>query len=345
MGIKTVVVGLGMGKVHAREIRATPGLELYGVCDTSPHRRDEGRGEFGVHTYERLEEVLADPVAQLVVLAVPHHLHTEMALAAMAAKKHVVVEKPFCMTPEEGERMIAARDEHGVLLSVHHQRRWDADFYRLREWLSAESPIGPLFHMQLSWHAWGPMHGWRATRAAGGGVWYDLGAHLVDQANLLAGSRPKQVFAVQNHALWRQEVETFCHATITYENGLSAVIFTATNAAIGMPRWYLLGERGAIRKEQFGEHGEFEVIQTRGEERRRTTRPIELVGPGYYGNISAALNRGEPLEVTAEQALDVIRVLDAANRSAASGEAIALLGKTSATETRRSRRNTEKASG
>jgi scyllo-inositol 2-dehydrogenase (NADP+) len=312
-----------MGKVHAREIRATPGLELYGVCDVSAHRRDEGRGEFGCHVYERLEEVLADANAQLVVLAVPHNLHTPMALAAMAAKKHVVLEKPFCMTPAEGEQMIAARDEHGVLLSIHHQRRWDADFYRLREWLAADL-IGPLFHMQLSWHAWGPMGDWRGTRAAGGGIWIDLGAHLVDQANLLAGSPPTCVFAVQNHAMWKQEVETFCHATITYASGLSAVIFTSTNAAFGMPRWYLLGERGAIRKEQFGEHGEFEVIQTVGEERHRSPNAIELVGPGYYGNISAHLSRGEPLDVTAEQALDVIRVLDAANRSAATGEAVAL---------------------
>lgn len=323
MGIKTVVVGLGMGKVHAREVRATPGLELYGVCDTNPQRRDEGRGEFGVTVYERLEEVIADENVQLVVLAVPHHLHTDMALATLAAKKHTVLEKPFCMTPEEGERMIAARDEHGVMLSVHHQRRWDADFYRLREWLAAE-PIGPLFHMQLSWHAWGPMHDWRATRAGGGGIWYDLGAHLVDQANLLASSRPKRVFAIQNHAMWKQEVETFCHATIAYESGLTAVIFTATSAATSMPRWYLLGERGSIRKEQFGEAGEFEFIQSQGEERVRSTRPIELVGPGYYGSVSAHLNRGEPLEVTAEQSLDVIRVLDAANRSAASGEAIEL---------------------
>jgi scyllo-inositol 2-dehydrogenase (NADP+) len=323
MSINTVVVGLGMGKVHAREIRATPGLSLTGVCDMSPHRRDEGRGEFGVHAYERLEDVLADPAVQLVVLCVPHHLHMEMALASMAAKKHTVLEKPFCMTPDEGERMIAARDEHGVLLSAHHQRRWDADFYRLREWL-VEQPIGPLFHMQLSWHAWGPMHDWRATRAAGGGIWYDLGAHLVDQANLLAGGRPRRVFAVQNHAIWRQEVETFCHATLTYEHGLSIVIYTATNAATPLPRWYLLGEGGSIRKEQFGEHGEFEFIQVKGEERHRHTRPIELVGPGYYANIAGALTRGEPLDVTAEQALDVIRVLDAANRSAQTGEAIAL---------------------
>jgi scyllo-inositol 2-dehydrogenase (NADP+) len=323
MSINTVVVGLGMGKVHAREIRATPGLSLYGVCDVSPQRRDEGRAEFGVHAYERLEEVLADDAVQLVVLAVPHHLHAEMALPAMAAKKHVVLEKPFSMTTEEGERMIAARDKHGVLLSVHHQRRWDADFYRLREWL-AEEPIGPLFHMQLSWHAWGPMHDWRATRAAGGGIWFDLGAHLVDQANLLAGGPPKRVFAVQNHAIWHQEVETFCHATLTYENGLSAVIYTATNAASPMPRWYLLGERGAIRKEPFGEHGEFEVIQTHGEERHRHTRPIELVGPGFYANISATLNDGAPLNVTAEQALDVVRVLTAATRSAETGETVAL---------------------
>lgn len=154
MGIKTVVVGLGMGKVHAREVRATPGLELHGVCDASPQRREEGRGEFGVQVYEGLDQVLADDAVQLVVLAVPHDLHTDMALAAMAAKKHTVLEKPFCMTPEEGERMIAARDEHGVMLSVHHQRRWDADFFRLLEWL-AEEPIGSVFHMQLSWHAWG----------------------------------------------------------------------------------------------------------------------------------------------------------------------------------------------
>jgi predicted dehydrogenase len=323
MSINTVVVGLGMGKVHAREIRATPGLTLHGVCDVNAQRRDEGRAEFGVQTYERLEDVLADEAVQLVVLSVPHNLHTDMALASMAAKKHVVLEKPFCLTPEEGERMIAARNEHGVLLSVHHQRRWDADFYRLREWL-AEEPIGSLFHMQLSWHAWGPMHDWRATRAAGGGIWCDLGAHLVDQANLLAGAPPRRVFAVQNRAMWRQEVETFCHATITYANGITAVIFTATSAATSMPRWYILGERGSLRKEHFGETGEFELIQSQGEERHRLARPIELVGPGYYGNISGVLNRNEPLAVTAEQALDVVRVLSAANRSAETGEAIGL---------------------
>src|SRR2546423_1252516 len=143
-------VGLyGFGAIwreHGQSATAVEGLELRGVCDRSPPRRDEASRLFDVPTHANAAGMLADPDVELVVVGVPPVLHARAVLECLAAGKHVVCEKPFALRVEEVERMLAAADEAGRTLTVYQSRRWDPDFVALRRAV-ASGALGVPFYM------------------------------------------------------------------------------------------------------------------------------------------------------------------------------------------------------
>src|SRR5687768_9302715 len=106
-----------MGRYHCGIIRQIEGLALGGVCDLDPAKRRRAEAEQEVRTYASLDEALDDPEVHVLTLATPHDTHRTLAELAMGAGKHVVVEKVMCLTVEEADAMIAARDQNRVLLT------------------------------------------------------------------------------------------------------------------------------------------------------------------------------------------------------------------------------------
>jgi scyllo-inositol 2-dehydrogenase (NADP+) len=131
--------------------------------------------------------------SDLVVIASPNTTHFPIAKAALEAGKHVVVDKPFAVTLEEAEELILLAKERGRMLTVFHNRRLDSDFLTLKRILPR---IGAISLYEANWDRFRPTikQGWRETEKPGGGVWYDLGPHLVDQALQLFGM-PQSVSA------------------------------------------------------------------------------------------------------------------------------------------------------
>ena len=178
-----VVIGYGFAGrcFHAYLVGLADGLNLYGIATSRSEARDQIQRDLGVKTFRHFDEVLADPAVDLVVLATPNDLHAPHAIQAMAAGKHVVTDKPMCLSMAEADQMIAASQKHDRLLSVFQNRRWDGDFLAVKDAL-AQGLLGDPFLLEMFWGQYGPPRGWRSIARHGGGKFFDLGAHLVDQA-------------------------------------------------------------------------------------------------------------------------------------------------------------------
>jgi len=181
--IRVGLVGYGLGGAvfHAPLIRACKRMELTAV-QTSREIPN------GVQTLDALLDE-----SDLVVIASPNTTHFPIAKAALEAGKHVVVDKPFTISLDEADALIAVAKQHDRILTVFHNRRWDSDFLTLKRILPR---IGAISLYEAHWDRFRPAikQGWRETDEPGGGVWYDLGPHLLDQALQLFGM-PESVSA------------------------------------------------------------------------------------------------------------------------------------------------------
>ena len=186
--LDVALLGFGLaGRVfHAPLVAATPGLRLHTVVSSDPAR--VAATHPGARVLADPHAAFADPDIDLVVVATPNDTHAPLALAALAAGKHVVVDKPFALDVAEARTMIAAARRADRLLGVFHNRRWDADFLALRALLDGGA-LGEVAELHSHFDRFRPQvpDRWRDRAGPGGGLWYDLGPHLVDQALQLFG--------------------------------------------------------------------------------------------------------------------------------------------------------------
>lgn len=326
---RIALIGFGLaGKAfHAPLIAATPGLDLAAVVTS--------RGAEVTECYPSalvlptLDAALADRSIALVVLATPDHLHTAQALAALDAGKHVVIDKPLAPTLREAQAIAARATKRGRMLSVFHNRRWDADFLTLQR-LMAEDALGEITAFESRFDRFRPEPGtrWKDNRA--GGVWQDLGPHLVDQALSLFG-RPQAISA--DLAVLRPGGQAIDHAEILLR-------YPGRRVALRMSM--LLPEHGlrmAVhgRKASFVKHG----LDSQEEQSKAGMRPdhpdwgfdpmpgqLTLADgkvhkvepsrgdyPAYYRAVAAALAGEGPMPVSAEEALAVMEVIAAGTTS------------------------------
>jgi len=318
--IRGAVLGYGaafnMGKAHANMMARTDGIHCVAVCDIDASRTDAAQQDFpGIRTYNTVEELIADTEVDLVANVLPHSLHCAPTVACLNAGKHVVVEKPMCITIAEATEMITAAEENGVMLSVHHNRRWDGDFWTLRE-LVHSGVIGKVFNVEM----WGGGYGrpnpnwWRSVKAISGGQFYDWGAHYLDWLlNVIEAPMINVTGFYQPNLVWDDiSNEDHVQAIIRFADGCMANIQMSNIAKIGGPRWKLLGSHGAI----VSGDGQFKVLsEVEGQPKEQLVGFHGRPGPSYYENIVAHLNDGTPLLVTPESARRVIAVMDLAEKS------------------------------
>ncbi|MBM3493297.1 MAG: Gfo/Idh/MocA family oxidoreductase [Armatimonadetes bacterium] len=236
----------------------------------------------------------------------------------------------MCLSVAEARAMIEARDRSDVLLSVFHNRRWDGDFMTVRRILS-EFQLGRLYHLQSCVTDWGQPGGWRQNRAAMGGWLFDWGAHTLDQILLLAGSRPTRVYAVSHRRFTdpagpeprpsAEAVEDYISCTVTFANGFTATTVIGYLNMIAMPRWYAIGEFGALQADGFETPVRVRKLWEGAQTDVET--PVAKSEWGmFYGNIADALAGRAALEVQPEQIVPQIAIAEAAYRSIAEGVAV-----------------------
>lgn len=333
--VSVALIGYGnAGKTfHAPLIAATPGLHLACIASSQGHAIAADWPD---------ARVVADPLAaiqapdiELVIIASPNHTHAPLAAAALAAGKHVVVDKPFTVELAEARQLIRLAEQHGRLLSVFHNRRWDADFLALRA-LLAEGRLGQLSELESRFERFRPdvRRRWREQAVAGGGIWYDLGPHLVDQALQLFGL-PDSVSA--RFAIQRNGAETDDWAQVALDYGrLQVTLHASMLVAGGMPRFAVHGAMGSwvkygldaqedqlkagLRPDNADWGHDPQSATLYAADGSASTCPLPRGDyPAYYASIRAALREGAPNPAPAHQALAVMAVIDAARRSARSG--------------------------
>ncbi|MFJ6656092.1 Gfo/Idh/MocA family oxidoreductase [Streptomyces sp. NPDC091377] len=355
--LRVGLVGYGLaGSVfHAPLIAATEGLVLDTVVTANPERQEQARAEFpDVRTLRTVDELFerADEL-DLIALASPNRTHVPLATAALTSGLPVVVDKPIAGTAAEARELAALADQRGLLLSVFQNRRWDNDFLTLRKLLS-DGELGDVWRFESRFERWRPQlkGGWRESGDPTeiGGLLYDLGSHVVDQALVLFGPAAS-VYAESDIRRPGARTDDDTFIALTHANGVRSHLYvSATTAQLG-PRFRVLGssagyvkygldpQEAALREGRrpgaadgdgawgvepealWGRVGSGESPLTGGG-RVEPTLPGDY--PAYYAAVAAALRDGGANPVTALEAAAALDVLEAARRSARDAVAVTL---------------------
>ncbi|MBM3501616.1 MAG: Gfo/Idh/MocA family oxidoreductase [Armatimonadetes bacterium] len=337
--IGCAVIGYGplhnFGWAHSAWIEATPELSLLAVCDLDPARTAAAKEAFPhIRTYNDVAEVWADGEVELVSIVTPHFTHCPLAVQAFAAGKHVVVEKAMCLSVAEATQMIEAGKRARRTLAVHHNRRHDGNFRRIRE-IVGSGAIGEVFEIELYAGGYGPFrHGWYSEKAKSGGAFYFWGPHAVDWVLALIPERIVGVNGYFHNRVWHEITnEDQVRATIRFANGCAADVTWSHIAAIGKPLWRILGTKGgildtganAIPGYEKGIRGpvggSLTLVTYEGGERKEEQVPyLESDWDTYWQGVADHLLRGGPVPVSGEAGRRTIGVFEAAERSSQTGQ-------------------------
>lgn len=342
--IQTGLIGFGYAgqTFHAPLIRAAAGLRLAAVSSRDAAKVHARLGA-DVTVHADAAALIADPTIELVVIASPNPTHYPLALQALAAGKHVVIDKPFAADAREAAELVRLADERGLLLSVFHNRRWDSTT-RTAQRLIAAGTLGTIRHAALHFDRFRPQPQarWKEDLDAGGGLWMDLAPHLLDEALLYFGM-PLAISADIATLRPDGQADDLFAARLRYADGLHVDLAASMLAAVARPRIALHGLRGSYVKQSLdlqenalkagrvagadwgadAEHGVLAVEENGAVETRALpTEPGDY--PAYYRAIAAAICGDGPNPVPAAQALDVMRLLDAGKQSAREHREISL---------------------
>lgn len=187
--IRVGLIGFGLAgrAFHAPLLASVEGYELAAVVERSTNQAEQLYP--GIKTVRTVEELLADFTIPLVVVATPSATHYDLALQALSAGKHVVIDKPMAMHSSEIAEILTLAASKKLFAIPYQNRRWDSDFLTLRK-VMEEGALGRIVHLTSRMDRWSPgapRVAWK-TDASNGGILYDLGTHLVDQALVLFGS-------------------------------------------------------------------------------------------------------------------------------------------------------------
>jgi predicted dehydrogenase len=243
--IRVGLVGFGLaGKAfHAPVISAVEGLELAAVVERSTQTAADAYP--GIALYLSLAAMLTDSTLELIVIATPTATHLPLALQALEAGRHVVVDKPAGVTSAEIAQLIDCAKAEEKLLIPFHNRRWDSDFQTLQK-LLLEQKLGRVVAFESTFERWRPIANptaaWRESDSPGSGILLDLGTHQVDQALLLFGL-PQAVSADIDSERDGAVAVDFYNVRLHYPRCIATI--TGNNlTAIPRPHFAVRGTRG-----------------------------------------------------------------------------------------------------
>lgn len=327
--------GLSGATFHAPLLAAEPAFTLSAVATRNAEA--VARDWPGARVLS-VDALLADPGLEVVIVASPNDSHGPLAERALQAGKHVVVEKPFTLEAGEAARLGALARERGRCLAVFHNRRWDGDFLTVRG-LVEQGRLGRLYSFESHFDRLRPQvkRRWKEEDVPGGGTLWDLGAHLIDQALLLFGT-PDSVTADLGRQRPEARAVDWFHLLLRYGE-LRVLLRSGSVVHEPWPRFVLHGDADAFTKSGLDPQEEQLKAGLRPGSAGWGAEPPERHGrlsrggsvptvPGgyerFYRELATAIAGGGPVPVTAESAGEVIRIIQAAERSAAEGRTVSL---------------------
>jgi len=335
--IKTALCSFGMSGwvFHAPFIKAHPGFSFYAVWERS---KQSAKQKFpDVITYTSYDDLLADKEVELVVVNTPNYTHFDYAKKALLGGKHVIVEKPFTIKTEEAKELIELAKQSGKMISVFQSRRYDSDFKTVKKVVD-EKLLGNIVEAEIHYDRFNELlspkvH--KETPGPGTGVLYDLGSHLVDQALQLFGM-PDAVFADLSIIRPISKVEDYMEVLLYYPN-LRIRLKASYLVREALPSYILHGSKGSFIKsradvqegclqasvspdvadwgvEPKSEEG---ILHTEKDGKIIRAHVSTLHGNylEYYNGIYEAIRNKKQPPVTAEDGLNVIRIIEAAYKS------------------------------
>ncbi|MEY2849433.1 MAG: hypothetical protein RI885_2100 [Actinomycetota bacterium] len=343
--VRTGIIGYGLsGRIfHAPFLRADPRFEIEVVSTSDSGRQREA------HDQNPRAEVVSRPAEvlnrasdlDLVVLASPAHVHLEQGLAAIEAGCAVVIDKPFAASVAEAEQLIAAAAGRRVPLVVFQNRRWDGDYRTIRA-IVASGALGSIHRLESTFERWSPelRDRWKDTTpiARGGGITFDLGSHLIDQALHLFG--PASVDSAELSVLRPGGVsDDEAFISLRHRSGVRSHLTLSRMAAQVGPRFRMLGDRGAFVSSGLDgqeaalvsglspDHPEYGTTPEAlwgalGVAGAETPVPMERGDYGlFYAGVADSILHGAPPPVDAAAALAALAVIERVHEMAASGTA------------------------
>ena len=340
------IIGFGyMGMFHLNKARQFDDLQVTCAFDTAEDKRQKAEKE-GLKAFSGLEEFLQEET-DLVVIATPNQWHAPYARAAMEAGKHVLCEKPAVMSVAEMEEVIRVSEKTGKFFTVHQQRRHDPDFRAVRDVIRS-GQIGRISTIESRvLGERGVCFGWRADPESGGGMLYDWGVHLIDQ--ILTLYPEEQVTSVYARILsvLTPAVDDLFEVTMNLSNGVCARVNVGTFALQKLPRWFVFGDRGTLKLDDFSGtaggaarirgnvEGFDSVLGQKSLGPSRTMAPLkpefleklelpkeEDMTMAYWEQLhEAILGKAEPL-VTTGQILRQMKIVETAFRSSEKNEVV-----------------------
>lgn len=219
------IIGFGrIGAEHAGWLRSAQGIDAVAVADVTPARRDLAESR-GLRAYDNCKDLLADREIDAVLVSSATVMHFEHASAALAAGKHVMIEKPMALDLHDSAELVRRANQAGRVLSVFHNRRWDVDYLTVLDAVRA-GRFGKLINVESRIGQWSSCVGpaakewrpqWRNEATFGGGGLYDWGSHFIDQLwQLMLPARPVRVFAQLRGNVWTRDCDDFARVLIDF---------------------------------------------------------------------------------------------------------------------------------
>jgi predicted dehydrogenase len=243
---------IGAGNIAARHVEGyrAGGAEVVAIADIEPAMLARRATGWGVErTFTDYQALLGLPDIDAVSVCTPNAVHGAATIAAAAAGKHVLCEKPVSLSLDEADRMIAACAEAGVLLQVNHHLR-SAPAVQQAKALIDDGSLGRITHLRLRQsHDWGgssaPPPSFRTLASAGGGTLLDNGCHLFDLLRHLAGD-VDQVYCRSATLGYDVEVEDTAIVSLRLASGALATVETAWTATGWDEGFWVWGTQGAL---------------------------------------------------------------------------------------------------
>lgn len=350
--LRTALFGYGLGGrvFHAPFLDALPEFSLDAVVTANPDRAAELLDTHGISATASVDDVWQRASDfDLVVISTANRAHVELALAALERGLHVVVDKPLCADAATGRMLAERARECDRLLVTFQNRRFDGDFLTLQR-LVADGQLGTVHRLESRFERWRPevKPGFResADPADLGGLLFDLGSHLLDQALVLLGPA-EHVYCESAARRAGSLVDDDTFVAVTHVGGAVSHHWTSVLAASLGPRFRVLGSRGAylingldpqedaLRADPRGlpVPGDGTPWGVRGEHDHGVLTTDDGVStvdtePGdyrvFWTEVAAAITEGAQSPVPIEQTIALLELIDAARESAASGQVVRL---------------------
>jgi scyllo-inositol 2-dehydrogenase (NADP+) len=245
--LNIAICGLGRGGMGLlnREVLAMPEVRIVGSFDLLRDRAEALANRLGSRVYDSFAQILADPEVELVVIATRSVEHMPMAIEALRAGKHVLVEKPMGINLRQADQLLKVASTSAGRLFVRHNRRFDPPFLQVKE-IIASKKLGDIFQVALRVHKYQKRNDWQTFKQFGGGQLLNWGPHVVDWGLQLLGSPVADMWSDLKCIAAAGDSEDTVKMLLRGATGIIVDIEISDAVALAQPGWVVYGSRGTL---------------------------------------------------------------------------------------------------